>query len=199
MSDGYRSAAAYLLDSVRYSAGYGGRPFTAHQRARAAAWRLDDALRQYLAERGSKHVALEKVTTLTNGAARLRLAGEAIARMQQGENSAAADGLDAPARLLASRADDVTGWYQTLASVLSGVAADVPPVGPPVRTGDDDESFLDVLIPSVRGCGDAQRARDAQRLLWSAQYLGDVNLLRGELVEPAAEVRTARRRPLWAR
>ena len=66
-----------------------------------AAWRLDDALRQYLAERGSKHVALEKVTTLTNGAARLRLAGEAIARMQQGENSAAADGLDAPARLLA--------------------------------------------------------------------------------------------------
>ncbi|HEY2983076.1 MAG TPA: FUSC family protein [Jatrophihabitantaceae bacterium] len=199
MSDGYRSAAAYLLDSVRYAAGYGGRPFTAHQRARAAAWRLDDALRQYLAERGSKHVALEKVTTLTNGAGRLRLAGEAIARMQQGENSAAADGLDAPARLLANRADDVTGWYQTLAGVLSGDATDVPPVGSPVRTGGDDESFLDVLIPSVRGCGDAQRARDAQRLLWSAQYLGDVNLLRGELVEPAAEVRTARRRPLWVR
>ena len=63
MSDGYRSAAAYLLESVRYAIGYSGRPIAAHQRARAAGWRLDDALRQYLAERGSKHVALEKVTT----------------------------------------------------------------------------------------------------------------------------------------
>ena len=198
MSDGYRSAAEYLADSVRYAAGYAGRPFTAHQRARAAAWRLDDALRQYLAERGSKRVALEKVTTLTNGAGRLRLAGEAIARMQQGEDGAATDGLDAPARLLASRADDVAGWYQTLAGV-AGDATDVAPVGSPVGTGGEDQSFLDVLIPSVRGCGDAQRARHAERLLWSAQYLGDVNLLRGELVEPAAEVRMARRRSFWAR
>ena len=199
VSDGYRSSAAYLLESVRYVAGYGGRPFTAHQRARAAAWRLDDALRQYLAERGSKHVVLEKVTTLTNGAGRLRLAGEAIVRLQRGDESVSADGLEAPARLLASRADDVASWYESLAGALSGAATEIPPVGPPVRTGDGDESFLDVLIPSVRGCGDAQRARNAERLLWSAQYLGDVNLLRGELIEPAAEVRQARRRPLWAR
>ena len=47
--------------------------------ATAAGIRLDDALRQYLAEQGAKHVPLESVTALANGATRLRLAGAAIA------------------------------------------------------------------------------------------------------------------------
>jgi len=51
--------------------------------ARAAGLRLDDALREYLAERGTKSVPIAELTAVTNGASRVRLAAEAIAGMQQ--------------------------------------------------------------------------------------------------------------------
>ena len=51
------------------------------QHARSAASRLDDAFREYLAERGSKPVPVDELTTASNGATRIRLAAEAIAAM----------------------------------------------------------------------------------------------------------------------
>ena len=51
------------------------------QEARSAASRLDDAFREYLAERGSKPVPVDELTTASNGSARIRLAAEAIAAM----------------------------------------------------------------------------------------------------------------------
>ncbi len=48
-------------------------------------------------------------------------------------------------------------------------------------------------------CGNPDRAARAERLLWSGQYLGDVNRQRAELLEPAAQVRAARARPWWRR
>ncbi len=47
--------------------------------ARSAGLRLDDAFRQYLFERGTKTVPVSELTTLSNGAIRVRLAAEAIA------------------------------------------------------------------------------------------------------------------------
>ncbi|HEY5116163.1 MAG TPA: FUSC family protein, partial [Nakamurella sp.] len=44
------------------------------QEARSAASRLDDAFREYLAERGSKPVPVDELTTASNGATRIRLA-----------------------------------------------------------------------------------------------------------------------------
>jgi hypothetical protein len=49
--------------------------------AKAAGFRLDDAFREYLFERGSKPVPLAELTTVSNGANRVRLAAEAVAMM----------------------------------------------------------------------------------------------------------------------
>ena len=49
--------------------------------AKAAGFRLDDAFREYLFERGSKPVPLAELTTMSNGANRLRLAAEAVGMM----------------------------------------------------------------------------------------------------------------------
>ena len=49
--------------------------------AKAAGFRLDDAFREYLFERGSKPVPLAELTTVSNGANRIRLAAEAVAMM----------------------------------------------------------------------------------------------------------------------
>ena len=49
--------------------------------ARAAGFRLDDAFREYLFERGTKAVPIAELTAVSNGASRVRLAAEAIVGM----------------------------------------------------------------------------------------------------------------------
>jgi hypothetical protein len=198
-AEAYRSAADYLRQSIETLTGR--RPgIEAGMEATAAANRLDDALRQYLAEQGAKHVPLESVATLATGAARLRLAGTAIARLGE----AAPDGrtvpegdvpLNDPADVLVRRGEHVTDWYARLADGFARRDAPFPSVEDLGRA----ESFLDVVLPVVEGCGDSDRAARAEQLLWSGQYLGDVDQLRPHLLEPAAQVSTARSRPWWQR
>ena len=141
---------------------------------------------------------LESVAVLAGGATRVRLAGVAINQLHenapQGVVVPADDAeLAEPANLLQRRADDVSEWYAELADVVAGRAAQLPPVdGVP-----DGSSFLDVVLPAVHSCGDPERASRAEQLLWSGQYLGDVDRLRADLVAPAGLIGTARARAWW--
>ncbi len=196
-AEAYRTAAGYLrsaLDTLTGGHASGQQALVAS----AAGSRLDDALRQYLAEQGAKRVPLESVTTLANGATRLRLAGAAIARL----SAAAPDGravvpdddrLEQAAQLLAERADTVVGWYAHLADGV-GAADELPTTPADCASG---ESFVDVVLPALDSCGDPDRAARAEQLLWSGQYLGDVDQLRPQLLEPAGQVRTARAMSWW--
>jgi uncharacterized membrane protein YccC len=166
--------------------------------ATAAGARLDEALRQYLAEQGTKRVPLESVAALAGGATRVRLAGAAINELhQQAPHGVVVpfgdEELEAPTDLLQRRADDVSEWYAELADVISGRTDRLPPPDGTPNGG----SFLDVVLPAVHGCGDPDRARRAEQLLWSGQYLGDVDRLRAELATPAALVSTARGWSWW--
>jgi hypothetical protein len=58
-------------------------------------------------------------------------------------------------------------------------------------------SFLDVVLPAVDHCADGTCAAQAERLLWSGQYVGDLDQLRADLVEPARQVAAAEARPWW--
>ena len=84
-------------------------------------------------------------------------------------------------------------WYAELADVISARAATLPPLD----GATNGASFLDVVLAAVHGCGDPDRARRAEPLLWSGQYLGDVDRLRADLATPAALVGSARRRGWW--
>jgi uncharacterized membrane protein YccC len=202
LAEAYRAGAEYFVAAVRDvvagadAAGGGPAGTTSHTASgasRASATRLDDALRQYLAEQGAKHVPLEDVAVLAGGAARLRLAGMAVAELA-GAGSAAE--LAEPGGVLNRRANQVASWYADLADAFAGRAGDraVSAPDPPA-----DESFLDVVLPRITGCGEPEVALAAERLLWSGQYLGDVDQLRSDLVAPAAKVRAARARAWWRR
>ncbi len=199
--DAYRAAAEYLHATVDRLVGRGLKPDGA--RAMAAAYRLDDALRQYLAEQGTKHVPLESVTTLANGAVRLRLAGMAISSLQHDAPDGSVvppgdDRLDRPAAVLHDRARAVGNWYEALADEFSGDGATIDGAAlPDVTAAASADSFLDVVLPAIDSCGDPDRAVRAEQLLWSGQYLGDVDRLRVDLCEPAGQVRAARARPWW--
>ncbi len=198
-SEAFASAARYLRDEVDGLIGRTAGPDGSAAVAGAAGRRLDDALRQYLAERGAKSVPLESVAALANGAGRLRLAGRAIGALRSAAPAAtvvpAGDPrLTDPATVLDRRAQQVTEWYTALADAFG--AHGTRPV--PAVDADRGESFLDVVLPAVTGCGDDERAARAERLLWSGQYLGDVDRVRGDLAEPAGQVFAAQARPWWS-
>ena len=197
-AEAYSTAARFLRQSIAALDDRTTTPNAVGDIATAAGARLDDALRQYLAEQGTKRVPLDSVATLAGGATRVRLAGVAINQLHQqaphGVVVPAGDKeLTEPATLLQRRADDVSEWYAELADVISGRAGTLPPLDA-ARNG---ASFLDVVLPAVHGCGDPDRARRAEQLLWSGQYLGDVDRLRADLATPAALVSTARGRSWW--
>jgi hypothetical protein len=101
--------------------------------------------------------------------------------------------LAAPVAVLTRRADEVASWYGALADGFVGSGGELPSIDA------SDDSFLDVVLPAVDSCGEPERASRAEKLLWSGQYLGDVNKQRSDLLEPAAQVRAARARPWWRR
>ncbi len=198
LEDAFRSGADYLRQAMDHVVGRRVNAPDAGGSALAAGYRLDDALRQYLAERGAKHMDPQSVTALANGAIRLRLAGVAVSRLRAPDAldlNSADDRLAAPSQVLGDRAAEVTSWYAALADGFSGRDGPLPPL-------DDDraqQSFLDVVLPAVDGCGDPDRAARAESLLWSGQYLGDVSQVRADLVDPAARLRAARLLPWWQR
>jgi uncharacterized membrane protein YccC len=201
LSDAYAASASFLRAAIHAITRSEASPSeSVGATASAAGRRLDEALRQYLAEKGPKHVPLETITRLANGATRLRLAGAAIEQLRlaaPGGLLAGTDGdrLEQPAGVLTRRADAVTDWYTRLAQGITGRNGPVPA---PAAAGAAD-SFIDVVLPAVEQCGDPDCADRAERLLWSGQYLGDVDQLRPHLVDPAAAVATVRRRPWWQR
>jgi hypothetical protein len=197
LGDAYAAAAAYLRQAVDHLVGVRAEPPDAGRPAQAAGQRLDDALRQYLAERGAKQVPLAGVVALANGAARLRLAGGAIKRLHAdaSDDHAVHDGLRRPGELLAERTHQVADWYTALARSFATPGARIPP-SDGVHTA---PSFLEVVLPAVDGGRDAAAATHAEQLLWSGQYVGDLDQLRPYLLEPAAQVAKARARPWWQR
>ncbi len=110
----YSDSAHYLARAVEFGMGRCDRgtpwrpaPTDEAIRAAAASRRLDDAFRGYLAERGAKAAPMAEVTSLVNGAAGLRLAGDAVLDLWEGDR--AIDGDRAAARqelLTSSDADD---------------------------------------------------------------------------------------------
>jgi uncharacterized membrane protein YccC len=99
--------------------------------AMVAGDRLDDAFRQYLAERRTAEVPFESVSALIGGAARLRQVGNAL----RAEYAApAAPGRDGPVSeairdLLDAEARDLRGWFHALGDAI--VRRTAPPAPEP--------------------------------------------------------------------
>jgi uncharacterized membrane protein YccC len=147
--------------------------------ADAALHRLDDAFRQYLAERAATRSNVEDVGALVGGASRVRRAAQSLtslARMADGRSrlERCGENLDRELHALQS-------WYVTLGyALVNGRPA------PPPHIRDTEGS--DRLLECVR---DAARDRDkatvtaALVLLWTSQHLDNLWRLETHLSERA--------------
>jgi uncharacterized membrane protein YccC len=152
------------------------------QTAATALHRLDDAFRQYLAERSATGVNLEEVGALVAGAARLRRAAQslgALGRMAEGDTKLTRCGANLDDEIYALRA-----WYVTLGDSFLHSNA-IPP--PHIRDAEGRARLLECVRAAVSG-GGRTNARSALVLVWANQHLDNLWRLESHLGRAAAQV-----------
>jgi hypothetical protein len=183
MAEAYRIGATYLDSAVSYALGSAAAPSAELRSMLAAGRRLDDALRQYLAERGAKSVPLSDLTMAANGAIRLRLAGEAIADLRLVDHNyhAGEDHLASSTTLVRDEAAAVRNWYAAVGDALDPHRRGTEPPEPSadVRVEDVLEVLRHDLIVNVAAGGDTAHAKS---VLWASLYLQDMRLHESRLL-----------------
>jgi uncharacterized membrane protein YccC len=180
----YTESARYLASAVGFALGCcdAGMPRTSapeaeSSRAAAAARRLDDAFRSYLAERGEKPLPLAEVSGLVSGVASLRLTADSVLDLWNRDGAGEPAEREAARRELLAATADVEEWYERLAAGL-GDGGSVPNALEP-----DDEAQTRLAEAVRRDPGGV-----AVRLVWTGDHLDAARRLGGRLVDPARDV-----------
>ncbi len=151
LADAFRQGAEYLTQAVDWALSELMMPPAAAMAAVSAGIRLDDAVRGFLAEQGSKKVSKDDLWTLVNASTRVRLTANTLAGLRQPESApgmppgaaclplaGSEEYAGAPACVtLRSAAAGLAGFYRAIADEVSrpGRSGDVAAVSPPPMTG----------------------------------------------------------------
>ena len=180
---GYETATGWLVAAIDHvgresPAGDGSPEFT---RALAAAQRLDDAYRQFLAERGAKQVPLPRVTRLLTGCAAIRRSALTLERLPV----LATPGAPPPIRevvvartMVAESCGTVERWFGDVARSLDDPSK-VMPAPQPMEARLPPE--LTDAWSAVRRAGRREGVFAVLRLLWVEERLDDLRHLQTEL------------------
>jgi uncharacterized membrane protein YccC len=178
LADAFRTGAAYLRQAVAWAAGLRAQEPDGAMAAATAASRLDEALRGFFAERGSKHLDVRELWRLVGGSLRLRLTARAITELPRDPSS-----VGAARAALERRTLQLASWYEQLAETVGKprehmVAAPAPPTF--------DAVHLD------------GGALESQYGIWLCEHIDHLSEHLDELVRPANRVAEIRRAPWWA-
>jgi uncharacterized membrane protein YccC len=178
LADAFRSGASYLRQAVGWATG--ARVAEPHSAAEAiaAGQRLDEALRAFLAEQGTKHLAKQDLWRLVGGSLRLRLTARALAELP-GDASGVGTARDE----LERRASALVGWYDQLAGLVGR-----PNRGAPANT---------LQTPRFGSGGVVASASDSYYGVWLCEHLYHLGEHLADLVAPAGRVAEIRRQPWW--
>jgi uncharacterized membrane protein YccC len=147
--------------------------------ADAAIHRLDDAFRQYLAERSASRIDVESVGALVGGASRVRRAAqslESLSHMTDGDVR-----LERCSENLDREIDAVQSWYVTLGYALVNDRT-VPPSH--IRDAEGLRRLLACVREAATGA-DKATAHAALGLLWASQHLNNLWALESHLGDRA--------------
>ena len=139
LADAFRRGAAYLTQAVDWALGTRAEPPDAGAAAVTAGIRLDEALRGFLAEQGTKRVSKEDLWMLVMASMRLRLTAYSLAGLQEPEHLRHHKhrGVAYARTALAHATVDLTGFYERIAML----------VGRPVA----GQVLLPVIVPAFSG------------------------------------------------
>jgi uncharacterized membrane protein YccC len=162
---------------------------SATREADAALHRIDDAFRQYLAERVATEFPVEEVAALIAGASRVRRAAQSLGAL--GTMAKSSVRLERCGRNLDRELHAVQSWYLSLGYAL----VNVRPIPPPhIRDAEGRTLLLECIRDAARK-GDKETTKGALVLLWASQHLDNLWRQEGRL----GQLDTARAEPAEAR
>ena len=177
LADAFRSGASYLREAVDWACGRRASAPRAASAASVAALRLDDALRAFITEQGTKHIEKQQLWRLVGGSMRLRLTADAVARLPRD-----ATGGDPVRDALGQRTSTLTAWYARLAELLGKPRQQAVPA---------------LAAPSFGPADLVGSSSDSHYAIWLCEHLDHLGEHLGELVQPALRVAEIRRTPWW--
>jgi uncharacterized membrane protein YccC len=204
LADALRAGAAHLAHATRVALGLeerlsAGKTSATVMAATAASIRLDDSVRAYMTEQGSKRLGKEDLRTLTMSTLRLRLTAHSLASLPGPEAAAgpAAQHPMSPAvrDALTRRSDGLTSFYDAIAaevdkpasaSLLARNGSPVP--GPVAIPADEGAASGPCTVGSPHYHPEA---------LWVRDHLSHLGSHSASLLEPARRLAAIRRRPWW--
>ena len=190
LADAYRRGSAYLTQAVDWALGLRGQAPDVADAAVTAGFRLDDALRAYLAEQGSKRMAREDLWMLVMSTLRLRLTAHSLATLRARGGSAYRDApvhVDEVRAALQHRAVELTGFYQRVAAQVGRPDHDHAPLAAIPLPG---EAAAVETVP-------AGPLHHHPQTLWVREYLHHLGQHAAAVPEPALHVAELRRLPWW--
>jgi uncharacterized membrane protein YccC len=193
LADAFRSGGAYLTQAVDWVLGERGMAPDAAAAAVTAGIRLDDALRGFLAEQGSKRMNRADLSMLVMASLRLRLTAHTLAGLRR---IPASSHSERPAPR--SRYDDgIRAELRGAASLLSRFYAQMATaVGRPARAeAGTGVAVIPVTLPP--GALAAEPVARHPRLMWVREHLYHLGEHTEALTEPAARIAEVRRRSWW--
>jgi uncharacterized membrane protein YccC len=185
LAAGYARGADYVVATARQLIDGKGSEDTARaaRAADAALHRLDDAFRQYLAERSATATSVEDVGALVGGASRVRRAAQSLTALGQMVDGDAR--LERCGRNLDRELGAFRSWYVTLGHALT-TNRPVPP--PHVRDAEGGGRLLACVRDAASG-RDKATVDAALVLLWASQHLDNLWRLEAHLGERANAAR----------
>ena len=179
LADAFRSGASYLQQGVEWTCGSRDHAPDGGARVVTAGIRLDDALRGFLAEQGTKRIEKEQLWRLIGGSLRLRLTANALAGLPYGavDLDPARDALDQRARHLAH-------WYEHVAAYVG-------------RPSSHRVASLETPEPDGADGIETSGSRHACWTIWVHEHLHHLAEHLSDLVGPAEHIGAIRRRPWW--
>ena len=188
LSEAYTDTAGYLASAVNFGMLRcdGGAPAPAAPdrdavRAAAAARRLDDTFRSYLAERGAKPLPLAEVTGLVTGVAGLRLAADAVLDLWERDDGHAAGDRTAARNEILKTTELVRAWYDDLAGSLINRRGLPEPLAHDTAA---DGRLAGAVRHDLRG-DDGKASATAVRMIWTADHLDAARRLQTVINGPA--------------
>jgi len=195
LTEAYAECAAYLWAVVESGTASHGSPTGADSaglRAAAAARRLDDAFRAYLAERGHKRLSLAEVASLMTGVAGLRLTAQAVSELWPGDETRRVDVPRAQLEVVIAT-ERVTNWFTAMAQAITG-SGTVPRALP--EDGSSGRRIVEALdedLASVTASEGSVRAHTV-RLVWTSDHVDSARRLQELIEQPSRSAAGSSRR-----
>jgi uncharacterized membrane protein YccC len=183
LATAYARGADYVVATARELIDGGEDAGRAGRAADAALHRLDDAFRQYLAERSATEINIEDAGAFVGGAARIRRSAQSLAALGQMTD----DGLrlERCGRNLDGELQALQSWYVSLGYAI----VNVRPVPPPHIRDSEGRSALIACVRDAARSHDKATIHAALLLLWTSQHLDNLWRLEARLGERANTAR----------